>query len=1168
MVFQKISPEGLSTATQFAGDVVNKIADLFSGLNIAQTDASNKPVINTETMFYSSTLRILDNNQSHEFYFDTSGANITEHKAIIIPQLTAASDTIAFINQAQTLSNKILSSPTLSGTIAGTSVFGGQVSIYPNSAVPLVVGRDQNSSNFAIDLAQDNSAGTVKTMASIQVDVTTFTAGSETADLRLRTIRSGTLTTNLVLGATTLDFPGSGTGRFVLSTSGLTSTRTFTFPNSSGTLLTLEAQNTFTNFMKIRIDTTFPLILHRNSAGTCALQLNANNSSGTEVEYGALFSSVISSTAGAHSSSITIRAANAGASANAFVGNPSAGTATLLGNIVLSNSGLASARTFTFPDLNGTIMTLEKNQTITGIQTWKAANTVSKAAQSSVAETIQTWTIDDSAATSKIEFLNASSTNAVFSPWIRAYNMDNTNPALYFYGYIGNALDTGSEAGIRFDVRKADNTALATRPLFSFRSAGTEIFQINQTSFLFGLKHLSNINTITVNTTAAASTAEQLQEWKVSDASSSVKIRNQSATDGIFIPQIFSYNADTAANNGLRIISECNASQADISSNQGVFVFDSRKVGSIAFTARPIYDFQSAGTSVFKIDGNGLVIQTITAQSGVAESIQTWKISDSSSDALWLNSATSVNAKFAPRFQSYQATDAALASFSIMATVDPTIDSGTVPVLSIDSRRSGGAALTTRPLLGIYANNTLTLTMNPKGDLFNNVIAQASVAETVAEFSITDTSSYLRIYNGSTTDARFMPCLRGRQVDDSALSGLFLEGRIEAAHDTGTVPVTVIQSTRQDSAKITARPLLEFRNAGTAFLKVNPYGDLLTTVIAQAATAEVMQEWKVSDTANGSKIQISNNSATDAVLSPMFRGYGLDISTGAALAIRGYIGNSLDTGTTPAMLFRVEKLDTTAVATRPLFDFVNAGTSLFRINATNLDFNKIHPINTRGLAVLPVAESNDSRRFGMVDSPTCTGVGHFASSVFATHGTHAVSSESTNGSRTAISTGVTINTDAGWRANTTHFARRNYNPVWTTKFDLAQTTDIVFYFGYSGSGTSPSGNDPLSGLSGYLFGMNPALNATNWIIVHNDAAGASNVIDTGVAFATGITSIVIEADITLGWCYSINNSAFSSWLTTEMPAANHSLAAHFNMRNTTGADKTVYHYATGFQSKK
>lgn len=127
---------------------------------------------------------------------------------------------------------------------------------------------------------------------------------------------------------------------------------------------------------------------------------------------------------------------------------------------------------------------------------WTNKHLTTAHAQASAAETVASWKVSDS--TSTVDIVNASSTDAVFSPWIRAFNLDTANPGLFFYAYIGNALDTGAEAGMRLDVRKQDNTALATRPLFSFRNAGTEVFNIGQTSFGFANKDLANVGNVTI----------------------------------------------------------------------------------------------------------------------------------------------------------------------------------------------------------------------------------------------------------------------------------------------------------------------------------------------------------------------------------------------------------------------------------------------------------------------------------------------------------------------------------------------------------------------------------------------------------------------------------------------------------------------------------------------
>jgi hypothetical protein len=108
MGFLKISPAGTTTLVQFAGDVMNKLSDLFSGINIAQTDDTNKPDVATEIRFRDKMLRLFDNDRSHEFYFDTSSANLSEHKKIRMPALVATEDEPLFVGQPAIVSGKTL----------------------------------------------------------------------------------------------------------------------------------------------------------------------------------------------------------------------------------------------------------------------------------------------------------------------------------------------------------------------------------------------------------------------------------------------------------------------------------------------------------------------------------------------------------------------------------------------------------------------------------------------------------------------------------------------------------------------------------------------------------------------------------------------------------------------------------------------------------------------------------------------------------------------------------------------------------------------------------------------------------------------------------------------------------------------------------------------------
>ena len=69
--------------------------------------------------------------------------------------------------------------------------------------------------------------------------------------------------------------------------------------------------------------------------------------------------------------------------------------------------------------------------------------------------------------------------------------------------------------------------------------------------------------------------------------------------------------------------------------------------------------------------------------------------------------------------------------------------------------------------------------------------------EAVARFGTTDSSAYLQVSNGTGTNGVFAPLLQGKQVGTSLHSAIALEGIIDAADDTGAIPITVLITQQQ-----------------------------------------------------------------------------------------------------------------------------------------------------------------------------------------------------------------------------------------------------------------------------------------------------------------------------------------------------------------------------------
>jgi hypothetical protein len=151
---------------------------------------------------------------------------------------------------------------------------------------------------------------------------------------------------------------GSLPANIILSESGLTAVRTYTFPNINGLLAAQNFANVFTaapqkvsNNTEILITAYRPLNTISNNV---SITLDLNNSSNAEYVAGKLTAQATTNTAGAEVTNLFLYSRVAGAlQANVGINN----TGNLLcggpnRRILLSETGLTTTRTFTFPDAN------------------------------------------------------------------------------------------------------------------------------------------------------------------------------------------------------------------------------------------------------------------------------------------------------------------------------------------------------------------------------------------------------------------------------------------------------------------------------------------------------------------------------------------------------------------------------------------------------------------------------------------------------------------------------------------------------------------------------------------------------------------------------------------------------------------------------------------------
>lgn len=143
-------------------------------------------------------------------YYKFVVSNLTADRNVTLPLLTA-DDTFVFASHTQTLSNKTLNNPILSGTttlnvfndttgldIINTSGGAGntQLKLFHNSPTPA-----NGDFPTLIEMQANSSTGVVRTVGRIQTRYDDTTNGSEDSTMSLQVIKAGTVTPHLYLGA-------------------------------------------------------------------------------------------------------------------------------------------------------------------------------------------------------------------------------------------------------------------------------------------------------------------------------------------------------------------------------------------------------------------------------------------------------------------------------------------------------------------------------------------------------------------------------------------------------------------------------------------------------------------------------------------------------------------------------------------------------------------------------------------------------------------------------------------------------------------------------------------------------------------------------------------------------------------------------------------------------
>jgi len=125
-----------------------------------------------------------------------------------------------------------------------------------------------------------------------------------------------------------------------------------------------------------------------------------------------------------------------------------------------------------------------------------------------------------------------------------------------------------------------------------------------------------------------------------------------------------------------------------------------------------------------------------------------------------------------------------------------------------------------------FDNGSVGVNVTPIVPLHVRSTAIPSAGEPIARFDVSDASGYVQIANSTALNGTFGPLIQGRQIGSSTQQAIGLEGIIDVADDTGTVPVTIFQSRLANLVQVVTRPVYQFRNWTLNIMTMLPNGNV------------------------------------------------------------------------------------------------------------------------------------------------------------------------------------------------------------------------------------------------------------------------------------------------------------------------------------------------------
>ena len=172
----------------------------------------------------------------------------------------------------------------------------------------------------------------------------------------------------------------------------------------------------------------------------------------------------------------------------------------------------------------------------------------------------------------------------------------------------------------------------------------------------------------------------------------------------------------------------------------------------------------------------------------------------------------------------------------------------------------------------------------------------------------------------------------------------------------------------------------------------------------------------------------------------------------------------------------------------------------------------------------------------------------------------------TNGTRQRFTTTAADVSPAGFRYAVV-FTYRAFNPRLLVKFSLQQTTNQRLWIGLCNFNTLPTANT-WTDLK-HFFGLALRSTDTNFQIAHNAGTATTTWVSTGTAVNTAVHTIETIADNTNArWGYLWDSAKSPTWISTNLPATNTSLAFVAILETAEVAAKSIELYNVEVESDK